>query len=139
MQIAAIDSFKKTKIVATIGPASESEEKLEQIIEAGMNVARLNFSHGTQDDHKERIKKIRKLSKKMEKPIAILQDLQGPKIRLGNLKNNSEVLQREQIVKLSFGKEQISEEIPVQVDIFPYLKAGDAVLINDGLVRLVVN
>lgn len=139
MQITAINDFKKTKIVATIGPASESEEKLREIIQAGMNVARLNFSHGIQEDHKERIKKIRKLSKELDKPIAILQDLQGPKIRLGNLKENSVILKKEQVVKLCFGKEQTNECIPVQIDIFPHLKVGDAILINDGLVRLVVD
>lgn len=138
MQITALNDFKKTKIVATIGPASETEEKLRTIIDSGMNVARLNFSHGTQEDHKARIVTLRKLSKELGKPIAILQDLQGPKIRLGNLQKDSVILKKEEIVKLSFGKEQTSEIIPVQVDIFPYLKAGDAILINDGLVRLIV-
>lgn len=139
MEITAIDNFKKTKIVATIGPASESEQALRKIIKAGLNVARLNFSHGTQEDHKERIIKIRKLSKELNKPIAILQDLQGPKIRLGNLKENSVMLKRDQVVRLSFGKTQVDETIPVQVDIFPFLKVGDAILINDGLVRLLVD
>ncbi len=139
MQITAINDFKKTKIVATIGPASESEEKLRAIITSGMNVARLNFSHGTQDDHKERLKKIRALSKELDKPIAILQDLQGPKIRLGNLKENSVFLKKDEIVMLCYGKTQENECIPVQVDIFPYLHVGNAILINDGLVRLVVD
>ena len=138
MQITAINDFKKTKIVATIGPASESEEKLREIIESGLNVARLNFSHGTQEDHKERIIKLRRLSKELDKPVAILQDLQGPKIRLGNLQKESQILKKEDVVTLIFGKEQTTDSIPVQLDIFPHLKVGDAVLINDGLVRLVV-
>lgn len=139
MLITDIKNYKKTKIVATIGPASESEEKLREIITAGLNVARLNFSHGTQEDHKVRIKRIRALSEELGKPVAILQDLQGPKIRLGNLKKDSDILKKDQVIKLSFGKDQTGDTIPVQVDIFPYLKVGDAVLINDGLIRLVVN
>ncbi len=134
-----LNDFKKTKIVATIGPASESEETLREIVSAGLNVARLNFSHGTQQDHKERIIKLRNIAKEVGKPIAILQDLQGPKIRLGNLKENSIMLKKGETVSLHFGKEQTTDSIPVQVDIFPYLKQGDHVLINDGVIRLVVN
>lgn len=134
-----LGEFKRTKIVATIGPASESEEKLQEIIAAGLNVARLNFSHGTHADHKERIIKLRTISKKVGKPVAILQDLQGPKIRLGNLKENSLILQKGETIALEFGKEQTSQNIPVQVDIFPYLEKGHHILINDGVIRLVVN
>jgi len=76
---------RKAKIVATIGPASDSKEVLEALISAGMNVARLNFSHGTHKEHAARIKKIRSLSKKLGKSVGILQDLQGPKIRIGQL------------------------------------------------------
>src|SRR5215216_7229380 len=76
---------RKAKIVATIGPASESEEVLEKLILAGMNVARLNFSHGTHQDHAERIARIRRVSEKLDMPVGILQDLQGPKIRVGEL------------------------------------------------------
>ncbi|HEX7042275.1 MAG TPA: pyruvate kinase [Patescibacteria group bacterium] len=139
MQLTSINDYKKTKIVATIGPASEAEDTLKEIIVAGLNVARLNFSHGTQDDHKVRIERIRKLSKELDKPVAILQDLQGPKIRLGNLIKESEILEKGQKVTLSFAKDQTSDSIPVQVDIFPYLKKGDAILINDGLIRLKVD
>src|SRR5699024_9889490 len=73
--------MKKTKIVCTIGPASESEEVLEQLIEAGMNVARLNFSHGDHDEHLARIERIRKISKKAGKPVGIMLDTKGPEIR----------------------------------------------------------
>ena len=75
----------KAKIVATIGPASQAEEILEKLILAGMNVARLNFSHGTHEEHAERITRIRKASEKLGIPVGILQDLQGPKIRVGEL------------------------------------------------------
>lgn len=137
MKVTNIDEFKKTKIVATIGPASESEEKLRELIDAGLNVARLNFSHGTQDDHKARLQKIRKLSLEMEKPVAILQDLQGPKIRLGNLKEDR-ILTKGETITLCLGDNQTTEEIPVQINIFPHLHTGDPVLINDGIVRLEV-
>src|SRR5947209_5982486 len=73
--------MRRTKIVCTIGPATSSEEQLERLIRAGMNVARLNFSHGTQDDHAQVIARLRAISARLNCPIAILQDLQGPKIR----------------------------------------------------------
>ena len=84
----------KTKIIATIGPSSSTEAALKKLITAGMNVARLNFSHGTQKNHEKVIKKIRNLSKKLNKPVAILLDLQGPKIRTGTLKDGVPVLLR---------------------------------------------
>ena len=76
---------RNVKVVATIGPASESEELLEKLILSGMNVARMNFSHGTHQQHAERIKLIRKLEAKLGLSVGILQDLQGPKIRVGEL------------------------------------------------------
>src|SRR3954469_21693410 len=78
---------RRVKIVATIGPATSSREGLEKAIFAGMNVARLNFSHGEHKDHASVIKNLRELSKKWEAPVAILQDLQGPKIRVGKFEN----------------------------------------------------
>jgi len=77
--------MRRAKIVATIGPASESEQMLESLIKVGMNVARLNFSHGTHEQHQMRVATIRKVSKKLGIPVGILQDLQGPKIRVGKL------------------------------------------------------
>src|SRR5262245_64541756 len=75
--------IRRTKIVCTIGPASDSEEMIAKLITAGMNVARLNFSHGTADYMRELIRKIKRVRKALNKPVAILQDLQGPKIRVG--------------------------------------------------------
>jgi len=83
---------KKTKIVATVGPASESAEMLYQLAQAGVNVFRLNFSHGTHEDHLERIKRIRQNNKTYGISIGILQDLQGPKIRIGNVEHKDGVL-----------------------------------------------
>ena len=75
---------RNVKIVATVGPASQSEDTLEQLIQAGMNVARMNFSHGTHEQHLTRIELIRKVSKKIGVPVGILQDLQGQNFRTGN-------------------------------------------------------
>ena len=79
--------MRKTKIVCTIGPSCESEEMLEKMALAGMNVARLNFSHGTHEEHKKRIKSIKKVSKKLGMPIAILLDTKGPEFRIKTFKD----------------------------------------------------
>ncbi|MCB9514800.1 MAG: pyruvate kinase [Candidatus Krumholzibacteriia bacterium] len=81
--------MRKTKIVATIGPASSSPETLDALLEAGMNVARLNFSHGTHDEHRAKVEALRAASARTGKPVAILQDLAGPKIRVGNVAGGS--------------------------------------------------
>ncbi len=81
--------FAKTKIICTIGPASQSVERLEELIHAGMDVARLNFSHGTYEDHLTAIQNVREASKRTGEHISILQDLCGPKIRTGKLRNKS--------------------------------------------------
>src|SRR5436190_16566660 len=75
--------MRRTKIVCTIGPASDSEEMIARLIAAGMNVARLNFSHGTAEYQRELVRKVQRVRKALNKPVAILQDLQGPKIRIG--------------------------------------------------------
>ena len=79
--------MRKTKIVCTIGPASESPEILEQLIDAGMNVARLNFSHGNHEEHKKRIETIRKVAEKKGKVVGILLDTKGPEIRTHSMEN----------------------------------------------------
>src|SRR5687768_3372067 len=76
---------RKAKIVATIGPASQSEEVLEKLVLAGMDVARMNFSHGTHEEHEQRIALIRKVADRLGVSVGVLQDLQGPKIRVGAL------------------------------------------------------
>src|SRR6266545_4161375 len=75
--------IRRTKIVCTIGPSSDSEEMIAKLIAAGMNVARLNFSHGTAEYQRDLVRKVKRVRKELNKPVAILQDLQGPKIRLG--------------------------------------------------------
>src|SRR5579863_2615348 len=77
--------MRRTKIVCTIGPATSSEVRLEQLMRAGMNVARLNFSHGTHGEHEQAVQRVRAISARLGCAVAILQDLQGPKIRTGEL------------------------------------------------------
>src|SRR5262245_21081313 len=94
---------RKAKIVATIGPASQAEEVLERLILAGMNVARMNFSHGTHEQHAERIARIRKVAEKLGVPVGILQDLQGPKIRVGELSDPIQLSEGEVITLYATG------------------------------------
>jgi pyruvate kinase len=104
-----------------------------------MNVARLNFSHGTHEDHLKRLTIVRHVSKRLNKPVALFQDLQGPKIRLGNLLEEIILLEKGDQVKLVHAKDQLDDKIPVQFDLFPYINEGDRILINDGAIRLSVD
>ena len=83
--------MRRTKIVCTIGPSTSSPEMIARLIAAGMDVARLNFSHGTHDEHAQRIKLVREAARQADRPLGILQDLQGPKIRTGKLKDSQPV------------------------------------------------
>ena len=132
--------IRKAKVICTIGPASDSEEMLTRLAQAGMDVARLNFSHGSHEEHLEKIKKIRTISEKTGKAIAILQDLQGPKIRVGKFENppiqlqpgdlftitTDQILGNENIVSTSY------KNLPKDV------QPGDYILVNDGLIKLLV-
>src|SRR5690625_3086472 len=93
--------MRKTKIVCTIGPASESVDKLKQLIANGMDVARLNFSHGDYDEHRERIQNIRQIAKEMNKTVAILLDTQGPEIRTKTFKDGEAQLNRGEFVYIT--------------------------------------
>ncbi len=130
--------MRRTKILATLGPASESEEVLTQMIQAGLNAVRCNFSHGTAQDHQDRIKKIRDVSAKAGKTIGILADLQGPKIRVAKFKQSK--------VKLTVGQEFIldakladdaGDEHQVGIDYKELpndVSQGDTLLLDDGRV-----
>ncbi|MEH2271753.1 MAG: pyruvate kinase [Nostoc sp.] len=134
------DSLRRTKIVATIGPATSSPEMLKAIIEAGATTLRLNFSHGTHADHQRSIRLIRQTAFELNQPVAILQDLQGPKIRLGKFDNGSIVLAKGDRFTLTnrpvVGTQEIScvtydylaEEVPV----------GAKILLDDGRVEMLV-
>ncbi len=130
--------MRKTKIVCTIGPSSSDETSIKQLAQAGMDVARLNFSHGTQEEHGKVIDIIRKISAEIKKPIAILQDLCGPKIRLGNIKDGKQSIFRGNYFRL-YAKERLGDESGASVT-YPRLsddvKPGDKILIDDGLIEL---
>ncbi len=122
--------MKRTKIVCTIGPASKDQKTLEKMITNGMNVARLNFSHGSYAEHQSLIDNIRAASEKLKKPIAILQDLQGPKIRVGALEKPVKITKGQTIV--------IGEAFDMDFDISSSVKPGERILIEDGIMELVV-
>lgn len=130
-------SFKKTKILATLGPASSDPKIIHELLFHGMNAVRLNFSHGTHEDHRKNIQTIRKLEKELNTPIPIIQDLQGPKIRIGTLPIPIIVKKNEEVI-LQYGEDQKDASIPVQENIFPYLKIDDPIFINDGIIKLQV-
>lgn len=90
--------MKRTKIIATIGPSSQDPKILTKLVQNGVNVARLNFSHGSYENHTLLMKNIRAVSKKLDKPVAVLQDLQGPKIRIGELKKPFSLKKGHQVV-----------------------------------------
>ncbi|HET9907352.1 MAG TPA: pyruvate kinase [Anaerolineales bacterium] len=133
---------RKAKIVATIGPASESAELLEELILSGVNVARMNFSHGTHEQHAERIALIRQLEEKLGAPVGILQDLQGPKIRVGALTKIIQLAEGEIVVLHATGMPPPDESgtmIPVDFrQLFDSVRISDRLLLDDGRLTLEV-
>jgi pyruvate kinase len=131
--------MRRTKIVCTIGPATANEEKIEQLIQAGMNVARLNFSHGTQEGHAKVIEMIRETASRLNIPVAILQDLQGPKIRVGSLQDGQPVTLLEGAAITITTREVIgtATTIPTTYKNLAHdVKPGDHILLDDGLMEL---
>jgi pyruvate kinase len=128
---------RKTKIVCTLGPATSSQDHIRELMDSGMDVARLNFSHGDHTTHLETIRIIRRLRVELKKPVGILQDLGGPKIRLGILPDGERLIQTGDTVSFCSSEESTPSDIPVN---YPYLvedvKIGDRILISDGLVLL---
>ncbi len=128
---------KRTKIVATIGPATSSYDQLGKLIDAGMDVVRINFSHGEHDTHLEVVERVRRLNDERGTHIAILGDLQGPKLRVGEL-GQGVTLEEGDTVTLTT-KEPLGEEIQVRYDSFAQdVKAGESILIDDGKLKLEV-
>ncbi len=130
----------RTKIICTIGPASRAPEMLRELMLAGMNVARLNFSHGSQSYHGENIERIRAMAAEVGKPIAILTDLQGPKLRVGEMEGDGVLLVSGETVILTT-RPIVGHvgEAPVQYAELPRdVEAGDRILIDDGLLELEV-
>ena len=132
---------RRTKIVCTIGPASETSQALAALITAGMDVARLNFSHGSMEDHARRLSAVRAAAQACRKPVAALQDLCGPKIRTGPLPGGTMALAGDQRVTLVEGSALIDEPwvIPIQYDgLAEDVSLGDRILLDDGRVGLKV-
>ncbi|SEO85408.1 pyruvate kinase [Amphibacillus marinus] len=133
--------MRRTKIVCTIGPASESVEKLEQLIEAGMNVARLNFSHGDFEEHGQRIKNIREASERLGKTVAILLDTKGPEIRTGTMLDGKVDIVKGQMINISMDETVLgtSEKFAVTYpQLIEDVSAGSKILLDDGLIELEV-
>lgn len=128
---------KRTKIVCTIGPACATTDIITKMIKSGMNVARLNFSHGSYDNHKELMKNLRAAAKKAGEPIGILQDLQGPKIRVGVLPEQGVTLEAGATwVFDTAATEYTDNRIPVDYhELHQFVKAGERLLLNDGRVE----
>lgn len=129
--------FKRTKILATIGPPTSNPEMIEKLALAGVNGFRLNFSHGDYPERDDQIKWIREASEKIGKPVAILQDLQGPKIRLGMLKENTPVKTGDEII-LDYAAEHDGLTFPIQYNLAQKVKPGEPIYIFDGKVRTTV-
>jgi len=129
--------MRRTKIVCTVGPASSADDTLTAMISAGMNVARLNFSHGDHRSHGDLIRSIRYLSEEQGQPVAILQDLCGPKIRLGMVVQNGVKLIPGETIVLCASDQNLADSLPVD---YPSLHldvhVGDAIMIADGLMEL---
>lgn len=133
-----LSQFKRTKIIATVGPATNTPDAILGLIKAGANGLRLNFSHGSQEERTAQIKWIREAAKKSGKPVAIIQDLQGPKIRLGDF-DGVVTVRAGQVLQLKYKADhQRSGMIPTQYDLSKKVKRGERLLLYDGKLRTTV-
>ena len=136
-----LKNTKRTKIVCTLGPASEKEEVLTALIENGLNVARMNFSHGSHEEHKGRMDLVKKVREKLNKPVAILLDTKGPEIRTGNFDQPEVLLEEGQKFTITMKDVMGTKEMCTvsYKGLANDVVAGDTILIDDGLVGLRVN
>lgn len=132
--------FKRTKILATIGPATFSQEKVFQLLDAGVNGIRMNFSHGDNESRLEQVNWVRTASQRLGKPVAILQDLQGPKIRLGLLKDNMLNVKAGDMLVLDseIAEHDGSFNLPVQYNLAEKMKVGEPLYMFDGKIKTIV-
>lgn len=130
-----LPGFKRAKILATVGPASDSHDVILDMLKAGVNGFRLNFSHGDYEEHDTALRLIRKASKAAGKPVAVLQDLQGPKIRLGDFEGTVYVKTGEQWALVHSATLKNDHELPVQYDISKKVKVGERLYLFDGKVK----
>ena len=129
---------RNTKIIATLGPSSSSPVKIHSLFQAGADIFRLNFSHGTHEDHRRRVFHIRQYEKRLGRPIAILGDLQGPKFRIGNFRNGSVLLKNNQKFLLDLN-EKLGDDSRILLphpEIFKSVKKNNRILIDDGKIIL---
>jgi len=134
------EAIRQCKIIGTLGPSSSNEETMRELVASGLNIARLNFSHGEHESHLKNIEMLRKISKETGHTITILQDLQGPKIRAGKLIGGAIELKDGEIYTLSYGVEQTDPKIiPIDYkDLVRDVKVGEQVMMDDGLLVLEV-
>lgn len=130
--------FKRTKILATLGPVTSTPEKIDELIKAGTNGFRFNFSHGSHEERLDQIKWIRDASKTNGRSIAVLQDLQGPKIRLGVLNDNRHDVKKGDEIILDYAAEHNGNVLPVQYNLAEKVKVGEPIYLFDGKVRTTV-
>jgi pyruvate kinase len=133
--------MRRTKIVATIGPASSSREVIRQLVQSGMDVARLNFSHGSYEQHAQTIKNLREISEELDTPVTILQDLQGPKIRVGKLPGGEMMLSPGVVVAMIPEADFTGQPATIPLDYSHAAEeanAGMRILLDDGLMQLEV-
>src|ERR1700728_4047304 len=131
--------MRRTKIVATIGPASREPEVLARLVEAGMDVARLNYSHGSLDEHAETAQRVRDASSRAGRPVAILQDLPGPKLRIGSLKDGVAELSPGDRVTFECGADTVGDDTRMWVtwkDLGSALEPNEILYLADGSIRL---
>jgi pyruvate kinase len=133
-----VNELMRTKVVATMGPATASREMITQILQAGANVARINFAHGTHADHRQTVEWVRSAADELGKPVAILGDLAGPKIRVAELPEPVE-LARDAVVVIAPEAEAAGDEIPCTYpDLAKDVGADDRILLDDGHLELLV-
>lgn len=132
--------MRKTKIICTIGPATESYDMLEQLALAGMNIVRLNMSHGDHESHAKVIKAVRTLNKKLKHPIALLMDTQGPEIRTGDIRNELDLKKGDEISVVARGEDDV-EASSIRInyeDLIDDVHVGDKITVDNGLINLEV-
>ena len=132
--------MRKTKIICTIGPASEKEEKLKEMMQAGMNVARFNFSHGSHEEHKKKFDRVIKVSNELGIPVATLLDTKGPEIRLKTIEGGkTELTAGQKFVLTTEDIEGNNERVSITYkNLKNDVEVGNIILIDDGLIEMVV-
>ncbi len=132
--------MRRAKIVCTLGPASDSAEVIGQLVDAGMDVARLNFSHGTREDHQRTLDHVRSEARRRDRAVAVLQDLQGPKIRVGEMeRGEAELVEGRELVITTSPTLGTADRVSTTYTLLPRdVKAKDTILLDDGLLRLEV-